>query len=45
MIWTFTKESPTLETHDGLAQLERSSFESTEVAVAKTLSNFQPTSS
>jgi hypothetical protein len=45
MIWTFTKEHPAqapLGTHDGLSQVERSSFESTEVAVAKTLSNFQP---
>ena len=30
---------PTAETHDGF--IGRSSFESTEVAVAKTLSNFQ----
>jgi hypothetical protein len=48
MIWMFTKEPPieaALETHDGLAQVERSSFASTQVVVAKTLLNFQPTSS
>jgi hypothetical protein len=48
MIWTFTKDSPIeapLETHDGLTQVERLSFESTEVAVAKTLLNFQPSGS
>jgi hypothetical protein len=32
---------PPLETHNGLAQVGRSSFESTQVAVAKWLSKFQ----